>query len=67
MFKTAETTIENNLTVDINGLQKLLSLGKGSADQIGREAGAIIHVGRRKLYLVPRVKKYLETMAGEQK
>lgn len=63
MRKTKNLECENKLTVDINGLQALLSLGRASADEIGRNAGAVIRIGRRKLYNVEKVKAYLNTIS----
>lgn len=61
MRKTNNIDCDNKITVDINGLQALLSLGRASADDIGEKAGAVIRVGRRKLYNVDKVKNYLNT------
>jgi len=50
----------NTLTVDITALQGMLSVGKNTADDIGEKAGAVIRIGRRKLYNVKKVEAYLE-------
>lgn len=50
------------LTVDIIGLQKLLSTGRATAQKIGDDAGASLKVGRRKLYNVAKIEKYLDTL-----
>jgi len=54
--------VENKITVDINGLQQLLSIGRNSAATIGEQAGAVIRIGRRKLYNVDKVKAYMNKM-----
>lgn len=63
MFKTSVTESDNKITVDIVGLQNMLSVGKGTADKIGQDAGAIIRMGRRKLYNVSKVQAYLDNCA----
>ena len=57
-----EGTLEEKLTVDISGLQKILSVGKPSAEKVAREAGAVIWIGKRKLYRVDRIREYLNTL-----
>lgn len=51
------------LTVDIEGLKALLSCGKQTAREIGEKAGASFLVGRRRLYSVPRVQAYIDSLA----
>ena len=53
---------ETKLTVDIIGLQKMLGVGKATARKVGEDAGASIKVGRRKIYHVEKIKKYLESL-----
>ena len=63
MYKTTDTEgTERKLTVDIVGLQKLLSTGRATAQKIGDDAGASLKVGRRKLYNVAKIEKYLDTL-----
>ena len=50
------------LTVDLAELQGILSLGRQNSAEIGKKAGAVIHVGKRVLYFLPKVKAYLESM-----
>ena len=52
----------NNLAVDTAGLQSLLSAGYPTAVEIGA-AGAKIHVGKRVLWNVSKVKKYLDEIS----
>jgi len=40
----------------------MLSCGRATARKIGEQAGARIEIGRRVLYSVDAVKKYLETL-----
>ena len=65
MRKTTEHQTQNQLTVDLQGLMALTCLGRASAEKIGQEAGAALNVGRRKLYIVSRVARYMETLADE--
>lgn len=48
------------IMVDIKGLQDMLSCGRSSADQIGESAGAVIRIGRRKLYNIQKIESYLD-------
>lgn len=59
MRKTNYIETENKVTVDIVGLQALLSCGIITAKQIAEEAGAVVQIGRRKLYNVEKVKKLI--------
>lgn len=52
------------LTVDIEGLSAMLSCGHATARKIGELAGAKIVLGRRVLYSVDKVRKYIDTIAG---
>ena len=63
MHKTKSSNSANKLTVDINGLQDILSVGKNTASQIGDKAGAVIRIGRRKLYIVDKVNDYMKSLA----
>ncbi|MCD8371236.1 MAG: hypothetical protein LUC94_13110 [Clostridiales bacterium] len=56
---------EKFLTVNAETLAGMLNCGRATAVKIGVDAGARIQVGRRTLYKVDRIDKYLETMAGE--
>ena len=51
------------LTVDINGLAGLLSCGHATARKIGEQAEARICIGRRVLYSVEKVQKYIYDLA----
>ena len=63
MRKTTEYKAENRLTVDIEGLMAMLSCGEVTAKKIAGHAEAREIVGRRVLYNVDKIKKYLDTMA----
>lgn len=63
MRQTKERKTENPLMVDIEGLAAMLSCGTATAKKIGELAGARVSVGRRVLYSVNRVQKYLDSIA----
>ena len=62
MHKTKTTNNTNCMAVDINKLQEMLGVGKNTADKIGKDAGAVIHVGRRKLFNVSKIQKYIDSI-----
>lgn len=59
MNKTKIRESEQLITVDIEKLSALLSCGHSTARKIGEQAGARIVIGRRVLYSVEKVQKYL--------
>lgn len=62
-----KTLIRNNkelLTVNAETLAGMLDCGRATAVRIGMEAGAKIQVGRRTLYKVSAVNKYLDSLAA---
>ncbi len=63
MRKTKERETEQLLAVDIEKLSAMLSCGQASARKIGEEAGARIVIGRRVLYSVSKVSRYLDAIA----
>lgn len=63
MNKTKERRTTYALTVDIEGLSAMLSCGHATAKKIGDQAKARIVIGRRVLYSVSRIEKYLETLS----
>lgn len=63
MRKTTEYKAENRLTVDIEGLMTMLSCGEVTAKKIADYAEARVIVGRRVLYNVDKIKKYIDAMA----
>lgn len=63
MNKTNKLKIDNVLTVDLEGLSAMLSCGKATARKIGEDAEARIEVGRRVLYSIKKVERYIETMS----
>ena len=59
MHKTNVKENSTKITVDINGLQNMLSVGKNTAYKIGDEAGAVVRLGKRKLYIVSKIEDYI--------
>ena len=51
------------LAVGIITLSEMLDVGRNTANKIGEDAGATIRIGRRKLYVVDRIKSYLNEVA----
>lgn len=51
---------EHFLTVDAEMLARMLNCGRQTAAKIGADASARIQVGRRVLYSVPAIEKYLD-------
>lgn len=62
MHKTNIIETDNKITVDINGLQAMLSVGKNTAADVGEKAGAVIRIGRRKLYNVKKIEAYMQQL-----
>lgn len=63
MNTTKERETDRYLAVDIEKLAAMLSCGEVTARKIGEKSGARISCGRRKLYCVSKVEKYLETIS----
>ena len=62
-----DSTINNcdKLTFDTNGLQSLLDCGRVTAVEIGTQAEARIEVGKRVLWNLRKIQKYLDSIATE--
>lgn len=64
MRKTTKYQVESDdLCVDSIGLQDLLHCGRKTATEIGEAAGARIVFGRRVLWNVEKIKKYLNEIS----
>ena len=57
------TPSTNNLTVSTEGLQSLLNSGRNTAVEIGMAAGAKVVIGRRVLWNVSKIQKYLDRIS----
>ena len=65
MNKTKVMDTNINMAVGIDQLQAMLGVGRNTADKIGKESGAVIHIGRRKLFNVSKIQKYLDSISEE--
>lgn len=64
MHRTMKRSNRHYLTVNAETLAGMLDCGRATAVKIGTDAGAKIQIGRRTLYKVSDVEKYLETISG---
>lgn len=64
MKKTLNRDNEIFLTVSAETLAGMLNCGRATAVKIGTDAGAKIQIGKRTLYKVSIIEKYLETIAN---
>lgn len=60
--KSADT--ENKIAVDLPGAMAMLSVGRSTAEKIGKEAGAAVKIGNRKLYVVSKLRDYMDSLAA---
>ncbi len=63
MNKTLVRESDEKITVDIDSLSAMLSCGHATARKIGEQAEARICIGKRVLYSVDRVKKYIRDIS----
>lgn len=49
--------------VDLKSLSKMLGVGLAKAKNLGEDAGALVQLGRRRLYNVQKVKEYVYSIA----
>lgn len=59
----AKGKVENQMLVDTNGLQEMLSSGRPAAVKIGTEAGARVQSGRRVFWNVRKVQQYIDAIS----
>lgn len=60
--KTYTNNTNEALSVDTAGLMELLNSGRKTAVEIGTAAGARIQIGRRVMWNVKKIEKYLDTI-----
>ena len=65
MRKTNIIETPTKITVDIKNLQGMLGVGRATAEKVGKEAHAVIKVGRRTLYNVARIENYMDGLSKE--
>ncbi len=63
MNKTTNKLTPNVITVDIDKRSYMLSCGHATARKIGEQAEARIYIGRRVLYSVNKIQRYLDSIA----
>ena len=52
------------ITADVRGIMALFGIGRNKAMEVGKAAGAVIHLSdRRTLYSVEKIKAYMENLA----
>lgn len=61
--KYDDVALSDRLAVNLDGLQTMTGCGRPTAIKIANEAGAVVRIGGRKLYLVEKIKKYLESIS----
>lgn len=57
------TTEKDPVLVDVMGLQEMTRSGRHTALKIAEAAGARVQIGRRVLFNVSRIKKYIESIS----
>ena len=65
MYKTNVIDTSKKITVDLPTLAGMLGVGKCTAQKVGKEARAVIKVGRRTLYNVAKIENYMEGLLKE--
>ncbi len=65
MNETVNEKKQECRAVNTKELQAMLSSGRQTALEIGTAAGARIQIGRRVLWNVSKVQKYLDQISGE--
>lgn len=66
MRKTQFADTENRIAVDLPQLQAMLCVGRPTAEKIAREAGAAVKIGNRKLFVVSKVRDYMNSLAASE-
>ena len=59
-----ESTGINPLTITIEQAKERYNLGTSTINKIAADANAIIYIGRRKVFLVPKLDRYMEELAN---
>ena len=61
--KRQDIPVSNMVAVNADTLAGILDCGRATAVKIGADAGARIQIGKRVLYSVEKVRKYLDALA----
>lgn len=63
MHRTTIFQNESKLTATLPQLMEMLGTGRSTAEKIAAASGAGIQIGRRRVFLLSRIEKYLEQIA----
>ncbi len=63
MKSTTRSQNDNKILVDIVDLQAMLSLGYSACASIGESANAVVKFGRRKMYNVEKIRRYIDSIS----
>lgn len=66
MRKTKTMEVSNKVSVNVETLAKILDCGRPTAVKIGEAAGARLQFGKRVLYKMDKIEKYLDGLAGQE-
>lgn len=66
MRKTKIIESNNKVSVNAETLAKVLDCGKPTAMKIGEAAGARFQIGKRVLYKMDKVEKYIDGLANQE-
>lgn len=66
MIRTNKTEYAERILIDADALQTTLNCGRHTAERIAAEAGAVVRIGKRKLYSVKKIELYLDSIAGTE-
>lgn len=66
MRKTKTTETNNKVAVNAETLAKILDCGKPTAMKVGEAAGARIQIGKRVLYKVDKIERYLDSLTEKE-
>ncbi|MDE6601278.1 MAG: hypothetical protein K2K90_03770 [Lachnospiraceae bacterium] len=63
MNRTKMRETDEQITVDIEKLSAMLSCGYATARKIGEQAEARIYIGKRVLYSVDKIRRYIGVLS----
>lgn len=66
MRKREAESGSGKILVDTATLMQMLSVGRDTADRIGKDAGAAIKIGRRRLFNVSKVRTYIDALGENE-
>lgn len=64
MLQRTKRTVTDCKLLDVKDLQAYLAVGRNTALQVGREAGALRKIGRRSLYDREVIDRYIDSLAA---